>query len=227
MMSVHQVENMILRSFQNEPFHSLYFYFNIRPIDGSSNGGTCSDKVLSVKEMLMSQGIKCYLHSSIINNLETHRLLRILINNKVYFADVGNAWPSIFLFPADREIKYTVFGITFYSKITSRYLEIHQIRNGENKLSVSIPFESKSEADIMKDINTRYNSDKKYPFSGKIRFAQIIGDSFYFLRDTTLHIYSSKEYTKKEISLETNEDLKKNLKHYFDFDISDKVGVIC
>ena len=74
MMSVHQVENMILRSFQNEPFHSLYFYFNIRPIDGSSNGGTCSDKVLSVKEMLMSsRAFKCYLHWSIINNLETHR----------------------------------------------------------------------------------------------------------------------------------------------------------
>ncbi|NQY54719.1 MAG: hypothetical protein HRT42_14245, partial [Campylobacteraceae bacterium] len=100
-MKKEYVEKIILDSFKQEPFHNLYFKYNILPTSFKF-GGTCSDKALSVYTILKENNIEVTLHSSFINNIESHRLLKVYIEGKYYFADVGNAWPSVRMFPVDK-----------------------------------------------------------------------------------------------------------------------------
>lgn len=212
--NIELAEELILKAFKDEPFHTLFFLYDFVP-PSNDYGGTCSDKVLSIKRILTDNGFEVHLHSSMINNIECHRLLKLIIDEQEYFADVGNGWPSIKLFPANEGIKYTCYGITFESKVFSKYIEIHQSRDGISKHTVTIPLESKIESEIMEDISFRY--EKLYPFSGKLRFAQIINDQFIFLRDSELSIYSE-----SGVIIKTGnfiEHLRHILDSEFDFDL--------
>ena len=155
------------------------------------------------------------LHSSFINDKECHRLLRLEIEDDIYFADVGNAWPAIKLFPLNREIAFTSYGIEYFTKIGDDQLAIFQRRGGELFESTVIPFQSKSEADIVADIDMRFQ--ETYPFTGRIRFAQIINNQFLFLRDSDLFICSD-----EGVSIEPGlmlDSIGQTLQDYFQFDI--------
>ena len=191
-------EKIILRSFCKEPFHSLFFIYKIVP-DSFRDGGTCSDKVLSVKEELEKEGFKVKLHSSFINGNECHQLLKIWIDKNVFFADVGNAWPSIKLFSADKITHYKNFGIEFRTKVFSDCIKIYQTRNGITRDSVCIPLQPKSESQIFDDIKTRFDCTDNFPFADKFRFAQIIKKEFLFIRDNELHRYTNSSYKKEPV----------------------------
>ncbi len=65
----------------------------------------------------------------------------------------------------------------------------------------------------------RKKSEQNYPFSEKIRFAQIVAARFLFLRDTKLHIYS--ENGKEVISGITSDRLSETLLNEFNFNLID------
>ena len=218
MTTVQLVENVLLKKFQTEPFHNFYLIYNLQP-KTLKYGGTCSDKTLSLLYTLKEMGIPARLHSSIINDQEIHRLVSVIINGKVYFADVGNGWPSIKLFPKDHEIVYSNYGITYRSTIQNKSVYVYQERRGKEKLSTIIPFSSKSEKEIMKDIENRFNGSIVYPFSDKLRFSLVVGDKFLFLRDKTLYFYCEKQNIKEIVGIE-RKDVQQKIKEHFCFDTS-------
>lgn len=212
------VEKMILESFKKEPFHNLYFKYNIIP-QTHELGGTCSDKVMSFYRQLCDIGISATLHSSFINEKETHRLVKVQIDEVVYFADVGNGWPSIKMFPLSENYEYNCYGITFKSIITDETMDIFQKKGGVEFLSVSIPLQSKTEDKILNDIKNRFCQSIEYPFRDKIRFTQIIGDYFYFLKDETLTVYENNKDSFSITGLSEN-SLVQTLESYFNFDLN-------
>ena len=219
-MKKEYVEKIILDSFKQEPFHNLYFKYNILPTSFKF-GGTCSDKVLSVYTILKENNIEVTLHSSFINNIESHRLLKVYIEGKYYFADVGNAWPSVRMFPVDKNYEYTSYGIKFRSLVFDDYMEIYQFKNDKETLSLQIPFKCKSEVEIKEDMKNRFSKNIDYPFLNKIRFAQLFEDKFYFLRDDILHIYTNNEKYSKTINNLNEDNLSSILKKFFNFNLDE------
>lgn len=213
-----KAEEIILEGFLTEPFHNLYFKYNIVPTT-YLYGGSCSDKVLSTYNKLKGEGFSVRLWSSLVKGLETHRLINISIDGKTYFADVGNAWPSVKMFPKDEEIEYESYGILFKSVINEDTLDIYNCRDDREILSVSVLLDSKPEEEIFKDIEDRFSIDIDYPFRDRIRFAQIIDEVFFFLRDEMLYVYSKKENYKINVSIDNEIDLKDVLMKYFGFDL--------
>lgn len=217
-MRVKYVESLILEKFKREPFHNLYFIFHKIP-KKLTLGGTCSDKALSFYNKLKSVNIETHLHSAFIKNQEIHRLVSVALNKKIYFADIGNGWPSIRLFPKDHEVEYRSYGMIYRTIIKESSLDVYIARDGKEYHSAEIPFRSKNHEDIMDDIKNRFNANISYPFSGGIRFSQIIQENFLFLRDDTLFIYSNDNAVKK-ISGITQDHLAETLKQYFNFDMA-------
>jgi len=211
-----EVERVILESFVQQPFHTLYFKHGIIP-HTDRYGGTCSDKVLSSYQKLRLMGVQVRLHSSLINGKETHRVLKIQLGESIYFADVGNGWPSIRLFPASYDYTYSCFGITFESMVFDEKIEIYHDGNVSRKLAVTIPLESKCEKEILCDISKRFNPDIDYPFREKVRFAQVVKDKFYFLRSDQLYFYQKNGRYVEDINMIPLEQV---LGRYFDFNIT-------
>jgi len=214
-----KVEKIIFDSFLNEPFHNLYHIYDIKP-KTYRHGGTCSEKTLSVYNNLKSEDISVKIWSAMVDGNETHRVLKIFIESGIYFADVGNAWPSIKMFPEKENFEYESYGITFKSVLDVETLDIYNCRDGREILSVSIILDSKSEEEIFKDIENRFSSDIDYPFKNHLRFAKIIGDKFYFLRDETVHVYSEKDSYKIDVCISDEKDLERVLMKYFNFDLN-------
>lgn len=214
-MNLKLAEQLLFSTFRDVPFHSLYFYYNKRP-STLKYGGSCSDKVLHALDLFKQNGFDVHLHSSYINDVECHKLLRLVVDEDVYFADVGNAWPAVKLFPIDREISYVRYGILFYTRISKGRVNVFQQRGSEPADLVSIPIESKDEDVLAEDIKCRF--DKTYPFDWNIRFAQIVDDKFLFLRETDLYTYTS-EGIEIESGI-TLEKLPECLEKRFNFDIN-------
>ena len=187
---VARIEGLMLCEFNASPFHNLFFLGLCSPSSRLA-GGTCSDKVLAFRAQLGAQGVQARLHSSFIQGQETHRLLALDIGGEDYFADVGNGWPSIKLFPANRAVSYSAFGIEFRSLLTPDYVDVYQIKQGVESLSQRIPRRIKPQAQILADIEQRFSGGASYPFASGLRFAQVIDDEFLFLKDDTLRIYSA------------------------------------
>jgi len=189
-----KVEELILNHFKNIPFHNLFMLFEIDK-RASNLGGTCSDKTIQFKETLEKSGFPSKLHSSLINNRETHRLLKLSIDNQEYFIDIGTGWPTIKPFPVDKEISYSCCGIIFSSKLDNNYLRIfmkrRDVESGEYREEelTSIPLKSKPEQDILNDIKNRYRDTALYPFSNSLRYSFIDGDSFIFIRGDNKYLY--------------------------------------
>ena len=230
-MSVVITENVLLKLFKNEPFHNLYQYYQL-PIpykrilyerilyDKAYNGGSCSVKTLSAQRCLQNhQGIIAKLHSSYVHfnkKKNRHSLLRIIIAGKHYFADVGNGWPAIKLFPAHQPTQFTSYGIKFFSKLFPDHLKIYQIRNKETQHNVTIPLNYIPESFVLREIE-KY-SHKNIAPNGELRFAQIINDKFIFLRDKQIHIYCK---TGKEVINRYSYSHEKILATVFHFNLQD------
>lgn len=186
---INKIERLLLDEFCESPFHNLYYLGYCKP-EESGWGGTCSDKVLLFKNKLASYGIKASLHCALINGQEMHRLLALDIEGVIYFADVGNGWPSIRLFSSQFETSYTAFGITYKSRLRGDFLEVYQIKAGKQSLSVVIPLKLQDERQVYDAIEARFDGTTRYPFDNSVRFSQVVGDSFIFLKGRLLRIYN-------------------------------------
>ncbi len=186
--SIRAIEALMLEKFRLEPFQNLNLIYgpSCRPLPG----GTCSDKTISFVRAGRKAGFDVSLHTGFIRGQEIHRLARVRVDDEVYFADVGNGWPAVKLYPAHREVMYSAFGMRFRTEIADGRITVFHERQGREVLQVEIDIFGRPESEILDIIERRFDSGIIYPFSDSVRFSQIIGRRFLFLRGSLLEIYS-------------------------------------
>jgi arylamine N-acetyltransferase len=188
---VRAVEELMLEKFRSEPFHNLYLLWG-NPQTTSASGGTCSDKALSFLHAVRGLGVEAHLHTAFIGGAEIHRLVRLRLCGRDYFADVGNGWPSAKLYPADRQVAYNCFGIGFRTLLHADRISVLCRRQEAERHTMDIMLQPRPEAEILAKIASRFDSGIEYPFSRGIRFSRVVGDRFLFLRDDRLEIYAER-----------------------------------
>jgi arylamine N-acetyltransferase len=186
--SVHAVEALMLEHFRTEPFHNLHLIYGPR-LASAVPGGTCSDKTLSFVAASLRAGFDISLHSAFIGEREIHRLARVGIEDRQFFADVGNGWPALQLYPADRETSFRCFGMGFRTEIADGRLSVFHEKRGRESLQLEIDVCGRPESEIRADIEGRFSSGVVYPFSNSLRFSLVVGSRFLFLRGDRLEIY--------------------------------------
>jgi len=216
-MNTQLAEYILLEKFKSEPFHNLFLLNNICP-KTTAYGGTCSDKTLSYLAEVKAAGFEAYLHSACIGGEDIHRLVRLEIGGRRYFADIGNGWPSIQLFSADTPVTYGCYGMRYRTTIDNGVITVYHLKRGIEKIQMKIDIAPKSESIIYQSIEGRFSSNRTYPFGSELRFSMVVGDRFLFVRGTRLEIYS--HYGYEEISNINMKDLKSVIVKYFDYDIT-------
>lgn len=216
------IERLLLRHFQTVPFHNLNLLCSASP-GIMIPGGTCSDKTLAFLSDVRTMGINAFLHSANIGGKEIHRLVRIIINNQTYFADVGNGWPTLRLLPCDDEIEFGCYGMKYRTEIKDNWIKVFHERQGKESLQVEINMLPRSEQAIYRQIESRFSSDIDYPFSQSLRFSMIVGNTFLFLRGHELQRYSETGFSIQKLQTEAiSETIEKefgfNVNSYFDFE---------
>ena len=206
---INKIESLLLEEFKTVPFHNVFMLNNIENKD-LSLGGTCSDKVLHFREVLKNNGIETKLHSSFINNIECHRMLSVLIDGEKYYIDIGSGWPSLKLFPEIMPIEYSVYGMSFKTEIFDNKLIVYHKTEDDYKKMIDVPVFTKSESDILCDIENRYKDTSIYPFQNSLRFSIIKDDSFYFIKGNLLRIYNETKRIEKILNSSEINSLLKN-----------------
>jgi len=202
---ISKIETLLLEEYKTVPFHNIFMLNNTENKD-LRLGGTCSDKVLNFRKVLMDNGVETKLHSSFINNVECHRMLSVLINDKKYFIDIGSGWPFLKLIPEFSPIEFSVYGMSFKTKIFESKLIIYHKTREEYKQMIDVPIFTKSESDILNDIENRYKDTSIYPFHNSLRFSIVKDNSFYFIKGNILRIYNETEIKEKTLnSIEIND----------------------
>ena len=211
-----EVESLMLESFQKEPFHNLRLLY-CDQVSARVPGGTCSDKTLSFVELARRRGFDVSLHSGYIDGEDKHRLARVCVNGRVYFADVGNGWPALKLYPAEREVAYRFFGIGFRTEVAGTRLSVFCERHGREALQLEVDVRAKPEESIRAAIERRFTSGIVYPFSKDVRFSRLVQNRFMFLRGERLEMYGEDAY--EEVNGIRREDLPRVLLEYFGYDL--------
>jgi hypothetical protein len=188
MKDLDSVIGLMELKFRSEPFHTLHVLYD-DSIGCQVPGGTCSDKTLSFIDEARTRGFDAKLHTAFIDGKGIHRLARLSIGGRVFFADVGNGWPALQPYPADEPITHTCFGMTFRTEISDKMLSVYRCTKDKEYLQMEIMLASQSEEEILTDIKKRFSSNITYQFANRMRFSAIVDDEFRFLRDNTLYIY--------------------------------------
>ncbi|MBV1888940.1 MAG: hypothetical protein KUG67_01705 [Proteobacteria bacterium] len=187
--SIKAVEAIILKHFRKEPFQNLHLLYG-SDLQLITSGGTCSDKTLAFLADAQKAGFDARLHSGFIGGREIHRLARIHIGKRIFFADIGNGWPSIKLYPTDKEICFHSYGMRYRTEIHSSRLLVFHKKQERETLQLEIELRGKAEKQILADIENRFTSGILYPFASSPRFSMVVGERFLFLRGTRLEIHS-------------------------------------
>jgi arylamine N-acetyltransferase len=210
-------ESILLDKFQQEPFHNLYRVHGIEPKD-QRLGGTCSDKTLSYLTSIEAAGLKGFLHAARIGDQMNHRLVRLEIQGQNFFADIGNGWPSLRLYPSHHCIDYSCFGMRFRSEIFDDVIKIYHTRNGKESLQMEFDKNPQCQISINDQILNRFKTGTSYPFDKGLRFSMIVDQQFLFIRDSSLEIYREGGFERIE-GICPN-DLNDVVKRYFNFDLN-------
>ncbi|NKC15511.1 MAG: hypothetical protein GKR94_25940 [Gammaproteobacteria bacterium] len=131
-------------------------------------------------------GFDATLHSGCIGGRAIHRLARVRIGGRLCFADAGNGWPALKLYPADCEISYQCFGMGLRTEIADGRVTVFHENRGKKSLQLEIDVHGRPESDIRADIEGRFNSGVVYPFSDSLRFSLPVGSRFLFLHGDRL-----------------------------------------
>lgn len=211
-----EVEALMLDHFRKEPFHNLRLIYGPQ-VAAALPGGTCSDKTLSFVAAAKRSGFDVWLHSGLIGGREIHRLARVRIDARTYFADVGNGWPALKLYPIDEEVMVRCFGMGFRTEISAGRVRVFHAKLAREGLPMEIETRCRPEAEIRAEIERRFTSGIVYPFSSSIRFSMVIGDRFLFLRGPRLEIYSEAGFECMD-GIEAHQ-VPQVIRDYFGFDL--------
>ncbi|GAD80144.1 arylamine N-acetyltransferase [Vibrio ezurae] len=210
------IEQLMLEHFRNVPFHNLNLLFSGLG-ENKIPGGTCSDKTLTFLADARDIGANAYLHTAYIGGKEIHRLVRINVDGRSFYADIGNGWPALRLFPADEAISFECFGMKYRTEVNNEWVLVFHEKQGRESLQMEINTIPRSDREIFAQINSRYSSGIQYPFSNSLRFSLIVGGAFLFLRGNQLERYSKSGFTAKELD---EQDIPKAIQKEFGFDVS-------
>jgi len=209
-------ESILMEKFRTEPFHNFH---RLKETENfSSCGGTCSDKTKSYIRALHENGIKANLHTALIDNKYNHQIARIEFEGHSCFADAGNGWPSIYLYPDNKEVNYRCYGMSFRSEIYNDTIKIFHTRNNIEKLQMEFNRIPQSQELVKKNMNRRFTNNTEYPFDMGIRFSMVVADRFLFIRNNELQIYSDTEYSSFDIVSPNN--LSDIIKEHYYFTIT-------
>lgn len=211
---IKMVETLMLTKYRTEPFHNLQLLFG--PTMRNVPGGTCSDKTLSFIKAAKQLGFDASLHTASIGDQEIHRLARLRMGECTFFADIGNGWPALHLYPADREVVYHCFGMRFRTVIEGPDIFVRHQRNGRESLQLRIDVRARPEEEVMQDIASRFTSGINYPFSDSLRFSMVRGDQFQFLRGDRVFRYEETQVSESPVE---TQDIASILLEHFDYDI--------
>lgn len=214
--TIEAVEMLILNKFRTEPFHNLHLLCG-KQMQVPVPGGTCSDKTLSFLRSAKQAGFDVSLHSGFIGGQEIHRLARVRVADRTFFADVGNGWPALRLYPADREVGFRCFGMGFRTELKGTRLAVFHERKGREVLQLEVEVRGKPEHEIQADIARRFSSGVVYPFSNSLRFSLIVGSRFLFLRGNRLEVYG--DGSLDEVEGIEQADVPLILRQYFGYDV--------
>ena len=211
------IETLMLDKFRTEPFHNLRLMYG-HGAAALVPGGTCSDKTLSFVDAARKAGHDVGLHSARIDGEEKHRLARLNVKGRSVFADVGNGWPALMLYPADQNVAFRCYGVGFRTEISGTSMSVFCERRGRETLQLVVDVCPISERKILDDIKHRDDPIHKYPFGSSIRFSQVVGDQFLFLRGDRLEIHSENSF--KVVAGFPPEDVSRMILEHFGFNIA-------
>lgn len=219
-------EEIMLQKFRTEPFHNFHRLKETAQYS-SCIGGTCSDKTLSYLNALKYNGINAFLHTAIIKNKFNHQLVRVEIDGQSYFADVGNGWPSIYMYPAYKEVSHNCFGMRFRTEIEGDVVKIYHSIDNKEDIQMKFNRSPQRQTLVNKRISNRFNQNIIYPFDRGLRFSMIVEDKFMFVRDNKLFIYTSKGYSIIDGIMSSN--IEYIIKKYFKYNLyeNSKLNTLC
>ena len=209
------VLDLMEQKFRAEPFHTLQMLYG-ESVGRQVPGGTCSDKTLSFIHEARKKGFDAKLHTAFIDGKEIHRLARLNLDGRVFFADVGNGWPSLHPYPADEQITHSCFGVTFRTEINDGMLSVYYRIEDKEQLQMEIMLTPRPEEEILNEIKERFSSNIAYPFTNRMRFSAIVDDEFRFLRENVLFIYREGNVTQISVA---KDQWQNTLLEYFGWDV--------
>lgn len=212
-------ESILMEKFRTEPFHNFHRLKETEEFS-SCLGGTCSDKTKSYINTLYEKGVKAELHTALIDNKYNHQIARIEFEGHSYFADVGNGWPSIYLYPDFKEVDYPCYGMRFRSEIHNDNIKIFHTINNIEKLQMEFDHIPQSQEFVIENITKRFTNKIEYPFDRGLRFSMVVADRFLFIRNNKLQIYSHNECSSLDIVSSNN--ISDIIKEHYCFNIMSK-----
>lgn len=108
--------------------------------------------------------------------------------------------------------------MTFKTELSHDNLLLFHKTNADFKLMTTIPLKSKSENEILIHIEKRFENKNIYPFQNSLRFSEVIGNEFYFLKGNCLRILSESQIVEKSLSLNEIYNL---IARKFNFNLTD------
>ena len=218
-IDVDAFEALMLDHFRTEPFHNLRFIYG-PSLAPDVRGGTCFYKTGRIIDVGKKAGFDVFWHAGVIRVQEVqwiHWVARVHVDGRAFFADMGNGWPSLKLYPADREVSYRCFGMGFRTEIANGRVTVFHEKHGREALQLEIDVRPRPEPEVLADIEQRSSLGEVYPINS-LRFSQVVGDRFLFLRGDRLEIYGDHEFE----CVEGIEDARvpKILRDYFGLDMN-------
>lgn len=184
-----QIEEEMLLYLKTYPFHNLFSLYNLENVMASEYGGTCSDRTLHFKnkleEKFQSSNVEIKLHRAFINNQKTHTILRIDIDNSIYFCDVGMGFPITKLLPVDKNIDFVSYGIKFKSVVEEDIITVYMDEGNGLKELMKIDKKVQLQDIVKKEIDERWQNKEDLPFHNCLRYFFIYKNKFYQIKDDT------------------------------------------
>jgi len=189
-----KIEEEIENYLKKYPFHNLFSLYNLTEVIASEYGGTCSDRTIQFKKILNEifqyNSVNIQLHRAFINGKKTHTILKIEIDKKTYFCDVGMGFPINRLLPSHKNIKFNNYGIKFKSVVNNNELMIYiDEGQGEQEL-MKIVNEVQNQEKIEEEISQRWDKRHELPFHNKLRYFFIHNNKYYQIKDNDLSFNS-------------------------------------
>jgi hypothetical protein len=219
---VEAFETLMLEHFRAEPFHNLGFIYR-NSLSAAVRGGTCFYKTRSIIDAGKKAGFQVFWHNGVIYTQGAewmHWVARVHIDGRLFFADMGNGWPSLKLYPADREVAHRICGMGFRTEIANGRVSVFHEKQGKESRQLEIDVQPKPEDELLADLERRASLGHVYPVNS-LRFSQVVGERFLFLRGDRLEIYGDDTFECVEGIEE--QQVPAVLRAYFGVDL--KVGI--
>jgi len=184
-----RIESEMLNYLKQYPFHNIFRLYLTRNISAPQFGGTCSDRTVHFQKKMnnffIQNSVDFKLHIASINGKRTHTILRLTIEGKVYFCDIGMGYPITKLLPSYKDITFTSYGIEFKSIIKDNKMTVLINENkgdGEKELMI-IEIEEQSQEEVKNRIKNRIEDTKDLPMAKKLRYFFIHNEQFIQIKE--------------------------------------------